>query len=481
MSWGGLFISGATALAGIATDNEYLVGAGGAAGGSYEDSYKKMNESIIDEGRQQRLADSAYQRQQNLAQYQYDMKSGDREQTQTNLEEARTAQQGQWDATNKLNQTNADRLAETSALQNKVLQKELDNQNLSPEERAAKEIEYNELIAASTAKITANATEAKSASQLKALEKALADQGVPEPLIQEARLKAIFKQYGIGTEGKPLTAEVKGKFYTDAYNSYKEREPYLTDVEANSGQAEASAVLHAVGITKSLEARFGGGSGGGLMQRTLAGLPGGNNPIPTAADLAERINSGATTEKALLEKASTAEEKAIVEEAVKLATAPTSADSVSALTGRLDTEAKADTQTEIQNLYNNSPDDLSRRNATTQAQRAGVNIDTGEAVAFTPKQEKTINRYVDKYRATNAAGKSKLLKGLQGNAPKELLDEIIKRATQQGTAAPQGEMTQEFVTNTINAMPPEDKQQYSALPPAEKQSYMRFRFRKANQ
>jgi hypothetical protein len=79
--WGGIFLSGLTALAGIATDNDYAVGAAGGAASQYQDYYQKFNDSMIEESRNERLAEAQFMRQKNLATFTHELGAEDRERT----------------------------------------------------------------------------------------------------------------------------------------------------------------------------------------------------------------------------------------------------------------------------------------------------------------------------------------------------------------------------------------------------------------
>ena len=67
--WGGVLLTGLTTAAGIATGNDYLVGGGMSAARSYADSYEKLNTSLIEEQRQNRLMQLEDMRKKNYARF----------------------------------------------------------------------------------------------------------------------------------------------------------------------------------------------------------------------------------------------------------------------------------------------------------------------------------------------------------------------------------------------------------------------------
>lgn len=90
-------------------------------------------------------------------------------------------------------------------------------------------------------------------------------------------------------------------------------------------------------------------------------------------------------------------------------------------------DVKVEEETALQTRYEEAEEGLPKQAVINRAKATGIEIDTGaEEGKFDARQERTINRYVERYLAADAKEKVKIQETLQ-NAPPELLDEVLKR------------------------------------------------------
>lgn len=431
--WGGLLLAGATTIAGLASDNAYLVAGGSAAGQSYHDSYDTLNKSLVEEQRANRLADASLARQKNLKKYDYDLGAEDRQ-------AALAEDKRRYDQDFGLKQSQEARAAEAAKISNQLNQKKIDQLNKTPEELANEQVVAMQILAKAEQKINADNTTAQNAQQLNILASNLEAAGASEDTIQRAKLTLMLQQAGLDTKTtkpKPFSGEQKVKLQQTAKEEYMSRPANQARMETEPEVVEAEADQHGIQTANAIEANLQGGSGVSLVDQIMAGGgAGGDTGEDTGgeggSDVEKAVrmyHQGKVSAAQLLAGADTEEEKAAVQQAINLRQQEDAApQSAGALSGRLEAQAAAENQAELQQRYDQADNPLAQQAAVNAAQAQGVDLTLNEASGgFTPNQQRTIDRQVANYQKADTKKRKKIIDNLRKNAPPELLKEVLRR------------------------------------------------------
>jgi len=436
--WAGIIGTGLATIAGVASDNPYMVGFGGAAAKSYHDSYDNMNKSLIEEQRANRLADSAMLRQMNMQRYQRDLTSEDRELAQSNYEKEYGLKEQEYG----LREQQEQRLGEQSQMDMQIKQKELDELNKTPEQRAKEATAVAKIIKKAELEVQADQAAAANKAQVDNLVDSLTELGVSDETIAEAVVSVRLKQAGIEmskTKPTPFSGEQKVKLQQQAKEEYKETDAYT--LEPDRAEADKAADAHGIRVATAIEdmmlrANATGGTdiASKVMREVKAGkTTGGKTDLERAISM---FYQGQVTPQQLLSGATTKEEKAAVQQAITLMNREDAASqgppapeaAAGALSGSLGQQQQREQQAEIQQRFDTAEEPLAQRAAINTAQAQGIDIDTGrETGTFTPEQQRTIDRQVANYQKADTARKKKIIDNLRKNAPPELLKEVLRK------------------------------------------------------
>ena len=300
--WGGILAAGASALAGIATDNPYLVAFGSGMGKSLGESYDRLGETLTKEQSAQRLRDSEYQRERNLKRFDRQLTQPDRDQAQENFE-AEQALAGRQE----------DRLATQSQATVNLMEAQLAEAQKTPAQKAQDQLVVQEILA--------EAAEARTAGQQQKQIADLREMGVPETTIRMVELQHAGLDVSklMGQKGAKMTGETFAKVASESSEYFRTTEQHaLNKAELGEAKAEQLADQYGMETAQIVRQNFEGGSGGGLDLGALTGTGEEKKKVPPVATVIQWLQSGDETKESLLEKAETPEQKAVIEQAVKM-------------------------------------------------------------------------------------------------------------------------------------------------------------------
>ena len=261
--WGGILAAGVSALAGVATDNPYLVAFGSGMGASLSESYDKLGETLTQEQSAQRLRDAEYQRERNLKRFDRQITQPDRDQAQENFE-----------AEQVLRGRQEDRLAAQSQATVNLMEVQLAEAQKTPAQKAQDQLVVQEILA--------DAAEARTAGQQQKQIAQLREMGVPETTVRLVQLQHAGLDVSklTGEKGAKFTAESYTKVQQEAADQFKTT-PKYKELVADSGQTAADMAAAEIGAATAdlVRQSFGGGGGGA----NIGALTGGGKALRAQA------------------------------------------------------------------------------------------------------------------------------------------------------------------------------------------------------
>ena len=288
--WGQVAAAGATALLGMATGNDYLVGAGGGAAATLHDSYKELNTSLREEERMERLQEAANKRAKHLAEYQHNLGKDDRERQYAQTDEQISIQRMQAEDTREYHDKSLSLRGEEQRLAN------------DPEHQK-KMGKVQADVAVYQAQAIERVNAASSKAQIKEIRDELTKTGINPDIIRLITLKLntgidVFEMLKSGQ--KQPTSESVEKVYQASLENTRESDKEYERLKKVNGSLEAEkyAAGKASADVQNFQRIYAGASGS--MADSLGGLYSDEKQIEIDAEaLRKEVENGQVDIQAL--------------------------------------------------------------------------------------------------------------------------------------------------------------------------------------